>query len=134
MKLAPQRSTGGGDDLIPLINVIFLLLIFFLLAGTLTPPPAVPIDYVESGGRAVPSVSPDSLYVDAAGGAYLAGELLTQDRRGETLAALRQRLGEHLPLVLDRDLEMRFLQPLLRDLTAAGFRDVELVTVRSTRP
>src|SRR5690606_24728351 len=31
--LKPPRRTGGDDNIIPMINIVFLLLIFFMVAG-----------------------------------------------------------------------------------------------------
>lgn len=45
MKLnSPQQKPYSENDLIPMINVVFLLLVFFMVAGTIDPP--VPIDTV----------------------------------------------------------------------------------------
>ncbi|MCT8266536.1 biopolymer transporter ExbD [Afifella sp. JA880] len=131
MRLTQPRKSAPGDDLVPLINVVFLLLIFFLLAGTLMPAPSAPVDYVRAGAEPAPSIPANAVYVDAEGITYFDGEQLT----GE---ALRQRLAaaepgaDKIPLVLDRSVTMERLKPVFDDLTAAGLAKVELMTVRGS--
>ncbi|KMK67007.1 biopolymer transporter ExbD [Puniceibacterium sp. IMCC21224] len=44
--LAPVRRTG--ENILPMINVVFLLLIFFLISARLTPPEPFPVTPPES--------------------------------------------------------------------------------------
>lgn len=37
--IPPRRRTSGDDNLIPLINIVFLLLIFFMVAGRIQQQP-----------------------------------------------------------------------------------------------
>ena len=74
----PARRMSD-EGIVPLINVVFLLLIFFLIAGTMTPPPPLPLDPVTT--RESPaSRSPSALLFVASDGmlAYR-GEPVTLD-------------------------------------------------------
>ena len=123
---APKRS---DDDLVPLINVVFLLLIFFLLVGTLMPTPPVPIRYAEGGDRPLPAVPVGALLVTAGGAVHLDGERFSAGQIAARLQAARDGTAS-IAVVADRGLTMRDLGPVLDALAAAGFAEVELVTVR----
>lgn len=127
MKIRTSSRQAGDDELVPLINVVFLLLIFFLIAGTLTPAPAVPIRYLESDGAAVPTLPPGSVFVDASGRFFVDGAEVPAEN-------LTERLGNdgRVSLVLDRGVQMRRLDPLFRALTHAGSVELEIVTVRGS--
>ena len=64
----PTRRARRDDDLIPLINVVFLLLVFFMLTGTLRPPESRDIDLprIEQGAEA--DGTPPTLTLDREGG------------------------------------------------------------------
>ncbi|MBK1623925.1 ExbD/TolR family protein [Afifella marina] len=131
MRLTQPRKSAPGDDLVPLINVVFLLLIFFLLAGTLMPAPSAPVDYVRAGAEPAPSIPANAVYVDAEGLTYFDGEQLTGEALRRRLAAAEPGAGK-IPLVLDRGVTMERLKPVFDDLTAAGLAKVELMTVRGS--
>ncbi len=38
MQFPDDTPRRGGDNLLPMINVVFLLLIFFLISAEMTPP------------------------------------------------------------------------------------------------
>ncbi|WP_224408087.1 biopolymer transporter ExbD [Afifella sp. IM 167] len=131
MKLPPQTPSRAADDLVPLINVVFLLLIFFLLAGTLMPAPAAPVRYIEGAGEAAPQIPADAVYVDRAGVIYLKGGPASPEALTARLAEARGKAGP-LPLVLDRALAMETVQPVLARLSEAGITRVEIVTLRGS--
>ncbi|WP_414834070.1 ExbD/TolR family protein [Afifella sp. YEN Y35] len=131
MRLTQPRKSTPGDDLVPLINVVFLLLIFFLLAGTLMPAPSAPVDYVRAGAEPAPSIPANAVYVDAEGLTYFDGEQLRGEALRRRLAVAEPDAGK-IPLVLDRGVTMERLKPVFDDLTAAGLAKVELMTVRGS--
>ncbi|MDQ0324291.1 biopolymer transport protein ExbD [Rhodopseudomonas julia] len=131
MRLTQPRKSVPGDDLVPLINVVFLLLIFFLLAGTLMPAPSAPVEYVKAAAQPAPSIPANAVFVDADGNTYFDGEQLTGDALRQRLKAAEPGAGK-IPLVLDRGVRMERLKPVFDDLTAAGIAKVELMTVRGS--
>ena len=77
-----QHESGrhtGEQNIVPMINVVFLLLIFFLLAGTLTQRPPFELDPVATTLQP-PGDAPESgLYVSATGLMYFQGRKVTLD-------------------------------------------------------
>jgi len=130
MKLARETPSRTTDDLVPLINVVFLLLIFFLLAGTLMPTPAAPVRYIEGAGEAAPAIPADAVYVDSAGAIHLREGPASLEALDARLAAARA-AQRPLPLVLDRALPMQKVRPVLKRLSEAGVTKVDMVTIRT---
>jgi biopolymer transport protein ExbD len=129
----PRRSSG--DNLLPMINVVFLLLIFFLISAQLTAPEPFVVDPPEAS-----SVEP----VDGVWTAYLSadGEFGYREARGdEVLALLETERRDHcaavdcqseppiLVLRADGVVPASRLARLMPHLGALGFAEVRLVTV-----
>ncbi|WP_084175116.1 ExbD/TolR family protein [Afifella pfennigii] len=131
MKFARQAPSRAADELVPLINVVFLMLIFFLLAGTLMPTPAAPLRYIEGAGEAAPAIPADAVYVDHAGVICLRDGPASAQALKTRLAEARM-AGEPLPLVLDRALSMQTLRPVLSRLSEAGVSKVDIITIRGS--
>ena len=85
MRLAPEPSRGTSDDnLIPMINVIFLLLIFYMVAGTIDPP--VPIETAPPDSSQRRDVAaPRTLHMSADGDLALDAEPVTLETLEEAL-------------------------------------------------
>lgn len=127
----PQRK--AAENLLPMINVIFLLLIFFLLAAQLTQPQPFPVIPPES--RAEAEAAGDfTLHIAADGRTGF------HDATGDqALAALAAARAAHcatadctaepprLTLRADAALPAARLAALMPRLPALGFTQVELV-------
>ncbi len=126
MQLPGTPERRGGDDLLPLINIIFLLLIFFMLAGTMTNPEAFPVRPPESRhGEAAKNdadllIGPD-------------GDLAWQGER-VAVEALIARIGDDPPQRIvaraDGEVASARLMPVLEQLRNAGVERVSLITRR----
>lgn len=46
----PSRSQARRENVVPLINIVFLLLFFFLLTGTLRAPEPFPVELPDTRG------------------------------------------------------------------------------------
>ena len=131
-----SRSTAAPADdseqMVPLINVVFLLMIFFLLAGTIGRRDAVPIDPPEAAterqrdrGAIRISLLPS-------------GELMLDDMRGELtaiVASLRQRFDSQtesrrmrIEIRADAAVPARDLKQLLEALADLGADQITLMT------
>lgn len=128
MILPPPKSNRSLDDnILPLINVVFLLLIFFVLAGAITK--NAPFDITlpathETEARTVPA---DQVLSIAADGRIAFG--------GETIATtdLQAALAEWpadqpLQVRADSGLKARRLSAILLRLRGAGIAEVRLLT------
>ena len=126
MNFATPRRTRPRENVVPLINVVFLLLIFFVLAGTLRPPDPnrlqLPTTTSESPAKA--RHTRPVLALDAAGHVFRDGRSLSPSE----IRSLRAPDG--LELRADRGVPARVLLPLLEALEEAGVARLELVTQR----
>ncbi|KAB7627651.1 ExbD/TolR family protein [Alkalilimnicola sp. S0819] len=131
MRLAAPQRREQEENLVPLINIVFLLLIFFMLAGTFTRPELFPVTPPESLSEAEAPEEALRLLLAADGRLALDGEELED-------AQLRVRLGERLrverpPIVqlkADGDIEAARLMAVMNLLRDSGVEDFRLLTVR----
>jgi len=121
--ISPRRPRS--ENIVPMINVVFLLLIFFLMTAEIAPRPPFEITPPEAG-PGQPAEGEDILYVSQA------GRLAYADASGEAVfAMLAARPTGAAPLMLraDAGVPAARIAALLPRLAAAGVRTVDLVTV-----
>ena len=135
MRIDETPRRRPQENLVPMINVVFLLLIFFLMTAQIAPPEPFAVD--------PPEVS-DAEDADGALTLYLGkdGQIGFRDVSGEdALAALASARDEEcggactgeepvLMLRADRGVPADDLAALMPRLGEAGFARVELVTAR----
>ncbi|MGH1355302.1 MAG: ExbD/TolR family protein [Thalassovita sp.] len=112
-----------GENIVPMINVVFLLLIFFLMTSEIAPPEPFDVTPPAADSATDPSAEP-ILYVDAKG--QLAFENL---RDASAIAALAERSAKDqvIQLRADAELEAKTLARILRQLAESGLSRVELM-------
>ncbi|MFT7594707.1 MAG: biopolymer transport protein ExbD [Paracoccaceae bacterium] len=124
---APRPPRRTRENIVPMINVVFLLLIFFLMTAQIAPPD--PFDVTPPGSTSdAPSDGPATLYIAAD------GTLAYQGARGAAVfAALAlQDFSDPLQIRADAALKASDLARLLPKLAAAGITDLALVTAPHT--
>ncbi len=118
-----ERGTGRrqGENIVPMINVVFLLLIFFLMTASLAPPAPFAVAPPRAGGA--PLDTGDVLLAGAD------GQLAYGTARGDAVfRALADRRDTGLLLLrADAGLAGQALATLLQRLAAAGQDRVTLV-------
>lgn len=131
-----QRQPQSDDNLIPLINVVFLMLIFFMVAGQIQRSDAQKIDPPDSiSEQAMQKQNRVELLVTSSGDLYLDGQAIA-------LQALSKELQIHLakasnPQVftvqvkVDGALDVAQLQSTLRSIKAAGLLRISLITQKA---
>ncbi len=117
----PRRKTP--ENIVPMINVVFLLLIFFLMAAEIAPPEPFGVVLPRAGGGTDPA-SETTLHIDANGLTGFRG--LTGAPAMELLFELRDK-RDPLRIRADAHLEMARLAGLLGELARAGFTRVEIM-------
>lgn len=134
-----RRQSASDDNLIPLINIVFLLLIFFMVAGQIQRSDPYKIDPPDSISKQVlQQKNTAELLVTESGLLYLDGRLIAaqdlsaQLRLGVTQAADPQSFT--VQVKVDGDLDVAQLQSTLRSIKAAGLLRISLVTQKIQDP
>ena len=118
--------SGGDDNLIPMINIIFLLLIFFMVAGqiTLSADVVLPASISESELDS----SPRLLSLGADGILRLDGEAIEHEMLVSVLAELELDAGAPLLAHVDASLPASALDPLMAAAESLKITSLTLVT------
>ncbi len=128
MNFASQKQRRPVENVVPLINIVFLLLIFFMLAGSLRPVEPFAVELPKAAGEREPAergAEGSVLFVAANGELALDGQRLDE---AALLAALAARSGDgSLQLRADARVPARRFLPLLGRLRDAGVAELELV-------
>ncbi|MBV7407695.1 biopolymer transporter ExbD [Maritimibacter sp. DP1N21-5] len=99
-----------AENVIPMINVVFLLLVFFLITARITPPPPVEVAVPTAQGGPLETAS-DEMLIGPFGTPYYAGQVgdgvwtALADRHSDdplTLRVDRAMAGSELARVLER--------------------------------
>lgn len=124
MDFTPSRPRRRpAENIVPMINVVFLLLIFFLMSAQITPPEPFAVTPPTSSAEGE-TPEPDTLYVSAS------GEMSYEGASGDAALSALTRRGTDAPLSLrvDAGLPATTLAALLTKLSAAGVTSTQLVT------
>jgi biopolymer transport protein ExbD len=134
-----KRQPASDDNLIPLINIVFLLLIFFMVAGQIQRSDPHKIDPPDSiNEQVLQQQNIAELLVTESGLLYLEGQLIAaQDlseklRLGVTQASDPQSFT--VQVKVDGDLDVAQLQSTLRSIKAAGLLRISLITQKIKDP
>ncbi|EAQ67815.1 putative biopolymer transport protein [Marinomonas sp. MED121] len=123
---------NSDDNLVPLINVVFLMLIFFMVAGQIRATDAVPITPPDSLSEIKQAESPAKILVSTELGIFLNGEELNQEALSKRLKQLyleSQSQDDFLVQIsADQDLPVVRLQQVFKQVELAGLTRVYLVT------
>ncbi|WP_100639121.1 ExbD/TolR family protein [Marinobacter salexigens] len=135
MKLSattPSKDLASDDNLVPLINIVFLMLIFFMVAGQITASDAVKVQAPESLTAARGEEHSVTILVAANSAMYLDNLEVSPDLLVEKLESL---LGEadtpdevSVLVKADAALPVDELQKVLRHIKKAGLLKVALLT------
>ncbi len=124
------RERNRHDQLIPMINVVFLLLTFFLIAGTIRIGDGLNIAPPEAETDGTIDAHSPVLSVETSGVLHFQGRTLPPD---EAVAAIRQALDAQphaaLHIKADRQTPAVTILPLLQKLNDAGIETLRLIAV-----
>ncbi|WP_299195229.1 biopolymer transporter ExbD [uncultured Amphritea sp.] len=128
-----KRRPQNDDNMIPLINVVFLMLIFFMIAGQVQPSDAVPIEL--PGSVIAPNLDDSGsveLLVSATGTLFIDGRQLSINELSQSLSSKVDQTKDansfRVHIKADASLEAQTLQEILRNIKAAGLTHVSLIT------
>jgi biopolymer transport protein ExbD len=131
MRLPDPGRREQGENLVPLINIVFLLLIFFMLAGTFTQPELFRVEPPRSLSETQPADEALAVLLSADGRLALEGDAVAD---AQLVVVLAQRLKDPQapPVQLKADGQVRSqrLLEVMDLLREAGVEKIRLVTVR----
>lgn len=130
MRLPVYRTKKQpAENMIPLINIVFLILIFFLVASVVRPFSDRQIRLSESSEISAPGAAARMAVLRRDGGIYVGGDPIGAEglsRQFADWAANDPARG--VTLVADRDMDAAALVAIVAQANAAGVRDVKLLT------
>lgn len=126
------RKDNSDDQLIPLINIVFLMLIFFMVAGQISEQDAQFIAPPESISETPTDADAPRVLINADKVLWLNDQQITL----ETLEAPLQQAFEQaadpdsfsIAVKADGQVPVETLQAVMRSIKAAGFRRITLLT------
>ena len=121
MKFDLPTSRQSGENIVPMINVVFLLLIFFLMTAQIVPPAPMDVTPPRSQSEET-SEAVQSLYIDASGNVAF-DEFTGEQAITEVIA----RSGA-IYIIADQSLDAVDLIALLKRIDPTAERDVRLLT------
>lgn len=126
------KPLSTDDNMIPLINIVFLMLIFFMVAGHIEATSNVDIEPPESLSNIAEGEESVVLIVDVGGQVYLNEQPLARESMESELQDLLVNSSDinnlHLIVQVDASYPAASLKNLLADVKASGFRRVSLAT------
>ncbi|UTW58792.1 biopolymer transporter ExbD [Kordiimonas sp. SCSIO 12603] len=122
-QVRPER-----ENVIPLINVVFLLLIFFMIAGQISRPEMLDVMAPSVQAEADIAGMEDRLLVNADGKVALSDKEIPLEN---ITTALIAKDGKTLLVKIDKNCTRNCFLPVLRALQKAGHKSVRLITVQT---
>lgn len=122
----PRKTSSSDDNLIPLINIVFLLLIFFMVAGQMKAPLAADIK-LPSANTELTAERDIRLELSSSGELFADGQAISTEQLPALLAGPGD-TGIRVLLLADRDTTAATLDPLLSVLRTAGIVNIRLLT------
>lgn len=138
-RLVRQRRRENGDDnLLPLINVVFLLLIFFMVAGQLSATDTLAVEPPEAASAGEAGMRALTVYV-AADGRLAVDEVLVEldVLAGEVAGRLEAEIeagAEPVRIKADSAADSHLVVEVMERLGAAGVAEVRLMAVPERVP
>ncbi|WP_372880274.1 ExbD/TolR family protein [Psychromonas sp.] len=136
--LLPEKTnnqTQSDDNLIPLINVVFLMLIFFMVAGQIQRSDPQKISLPDSISELTLQKQKENrveLLVTESGTLYIDGVLIPISELKERLmvhfAQAKEPQHFNVLLKVDANLEVQRLQEILTGIKMAGLLHISLIT------
>lgn len=123
-----HRAAPDGENVLPLINVVFLLLVFFMVAGALEKADLFAVTPPEAAVAAVPEDRSGVLLMTADGRLALEGTAVERASLAAALVAWQEaNPGATLKVKADAAAEAVAVVRLLEDLRVAGLQSVVLL-------
>lgn len=126
---AKSSASTSDENLIPLINIVFLILIFFLVAATLRPFTARQISPASSTSAEKAGPLTYTLMIEKSGKLLFANHPTTIEELRERAASEPQK--PTLTIVADKDLTSEILLKHISSLNSGPFSAIHLITAEA---
>lgn len=120
-----EKPSEAGENVLPLVNVVFLLLIFFMLAGTFAKPEKFKLEPPQAEAEATLENKIFVLQINADGALAIAEETISVDELKQRIADQK---AKKVQVKADATLEAKFLMHLMQTLAEAGATELQLIT------
>lgn len=130
MLLEQTKRPRREENLVPLINIVFLMLIFFLIAATLKPFDKRDIEIAETSTLESGKMPRNVILISTDGDVFINDYLVPEDKLELALRpwVLRTTLEKPMMIIADRALEADKLITVLEAANKAGVKHIKLVT------
>ena len=128
MRLSWSKRPRKQNNLVPLINIVFLILIFFLIASTIRPFSNRQINLAETQAPMRSAVSARVLIINSDGIRTVDGLAMADDDMQARFAAWSKETKLTLTVVADRTVPANQLIAVVALANAAGIENVKLLT------
>ncbi|OUR74404.1 hypothetical protein A9Q78_00750 [Methylophaga sp. 41_12_T18] len=130
---SPKNSNNNTDDnMIPLINVVFLMLIFFMVAGQITAADGVKVAPPISVSDSQTNNEQLKVVIAEDGRVFIDGSLIEDKEITARILSYRldQNADENTGILVkaDADLAIERLQTILKLIKSAGISSLSLIT------
>ncbi len=132
MKIKTPPRKRPEENVIPLINVVFLMLVFFLIAGTLKSFSTKEIKLIDVQDEEKHSSKNVMMHIKADGAILFNGRELTREQLTDMLTvSFTQDHGDKpFYVIADREVDAVLLLEILEIVKGAGIQKVQLVAIR----
>ncbi len=131
MILDTPRQSRGMENILPLINVIFLLLVFFILSGIFVTPELFEVHLPESVSKAETEDGPIQILLSRDGMLAHGETFITPQQFQQLLAQQKLNNSEaRLHVKADRKVAMRDVFEVMEAIKEAGYDNFQLLTLQ----
>ncbi len=126
-----RREHTAEENVLPLINIVFLLLIFFMMAGALSVTTPFPVEPPASRAAEATEAPREGVAIGADGRVALDGEEVTLEELGERLRGRpREERGQRILAVhADREGRSERLLEVIEVVREAGVERIRLLSI-----
>jgi biopolymer transport protein ExbD len=125
---ANRKRKEPAENMIPLINIVFLILIFFLVASTVRPFSDREVRLADTSESKGSGAGTRMAVLRRDGTKYLGGELVSDDELRQQFKTWAAESERGVTLVADRNMPASQLVAVVTLANAAGVKNVKLLT------
>jgi len=131
MRFGETPKRERPENVVPLINIVFLMLIFLMLAGTIAPRQALRAKAPRGADGEPAATMLADLVIDAEGRIAYLGEIVSaEELRARAGADAARHRDRPLSVLADRGADATLVLGLIDDIRRAGIRRIRLLTDR----